>query len=246
MYPNCPTSFLPYTVKYKYRHYCIIIILRWALHVDYKINKKPCSVNTLEGTCMFVYECINSYGRHIGMCVDTFMFGSCCAHNLTTAQLAMLPDSSEPAVLFTQPGGNEVSQRPQRPQHRPYRPTQVMMRPNNVMDADSAAASVATSSVDKKYHYHPAPSSATQQTPPAPHVNRIPSTNFISNSRPNFLSRPAAQPFITTTTTTTTSQPAVQYVDDNDNKVDSVWSHRFVCQAKYRSKLGKKIIIIII
>jgi len=182
---------------------------------------------------MFVYECINTDGRHIGMCVDTFMFGSCCAHNLTTAQLAMLPDSSEPAVLFTQPGGNGVSQRPQRPHHRPHRPSQVMTRPNGG-DADGAG----TSSVDKKYHYQPA--SATQQTPnmqpQSAHVNRVPSTNFISNSRPNFLSRPAAQPYAPTTTTTTPTpqptstagRPTVQEVDDNDNKVDSVWSHRFV------------------
>lgn len=32
---------------------------------------------------MFVWECIKSEGQHIGMCVDSFMFGSCCAHNLT-------------------------------------------------------------------------------------------------------------------------------------------------------------------
>lgn len=50
---------------------------------NYKINPKPCLVNTYEGTCMFVWECIKSEGRHIGMCVDSFMFGSCCAHNLT-------------------------------------------------------------------------------------------------------------------------------------------------------------------
>lgn len=188
---------------------------------------------------MFVYECINSNGRHIGMCVDTFMFGSCCAHNLTTVQLAMLPDSSEPAVLFTQPGGNGVSQRPQRPHHRPYRPSQVMMRPNNA-DTDVTATS-AMPTVDKKYHYQPASpsssSSATQQTPNlSAHVNRIPSTNFISNNRPNFLSRPAAQPYTTTTTTTTiTSQPTVDPdVDDSDNKVDSIWLHRFVPGYSYK------------
>lgn len=50
---------------------------------NYKINPKPCTVNAYEGTCMFVWECIKSEGQHIGMCVDSFMFGSCCAHNLT-------------------------------------------------------------------------------------------------------------------------------------------------------------------
>lgn len=190
---------------------------------------------------MFVYECINSNGRHIGMCVDAFMFGSCCAHNLTAAQVAMLPDSSEPAVLFTRPGGGGVSQRPQRPHgQRPYRPSQAMtMRPTAAADADGAAAS----SVDKKYHYHPAAAAVTAQPtapaaslppppPPPPPVHRVPSTNFISNSRPNFMSRPAAQPYMTTTTTTTTVATTTADVrqpeDDNENKVDSVWSHRLV------------------
>lgn len=58
---------------------------------NFKINPKPCTVNGLDGTCMFVWECIKSEGQHIGMCVDSFMFGSCCAHNL-----------SENAVLPTQ------------------------------------------------------------------------------------------------------------------------------------------------
>ncbi|XP_050082329.1 serine proteinase stubble [Anopheles aquasalis] len=50
---------------------------------NYKINPKPCSVNGNEGTCMFVWECIKSEGQHVGMCMDQFMFGSCCSHNLT-------------------------------------------------------------------------------------------------------------------------------------------------------------------
>ncbi|XP_063709390.1 serine proteinase stubble [Culicoides brevitarsis] len=51
---------------------------------NYKINPKPCKVNSQEGTCMFVWECIKSEGEHIGMCMDSFMFGSCCAHNATS------------------------------------------------------------------------------------------------------------------------------------------------------------------
>lgn len=50
---------------------------------NFKISPKPCTGNSYEGTCMFVWECIKSEGQHVGMCVDTFMFGSCCAHNLT-------------------------------------------------------------------------------------------------------------------------------------------------------------------
>lgn len=48
-----------------------------------KINPKPCTANGYGGTCMFVWECIKSEGQHIGMCVDSFMFGSCCAYNVT-------------------------------------------------------------------------------------------------------------------------------------------------------------------
>lgn len=45
----------------------------------YSISQKPCRAGSEAGTCMFVWECLQSEGRHIGMCVDTFMFGSCCA-----------------------------------------------------------------------------------------------------------------------------------------------------------------------
>ena len=34
-----------------------------------------------EGTCMFVWECLKTDGKHLGMCMDGFMFGSCCVHD---------------------------------------------------------------------------------------------------------------------------------------------------------------------
>ncbi|CAL7938578.1 unnamed protein product [Xylocopa violacea] len=58
---------------------------------SYKITPKPCRVpgsESKEGTCMFVWECIKSEGTHVGVCVDTFMFGSCCVHNATTNAIA--------------------------------------------------------------------------------------------------------------------------------------------------------------
>lgn len=47
-----------------------------------KIRPKMCT-NALgeEGTCMFVWECIKTEGKHLGTCVDGFLFGSCCGHN---------------------------------------------------------------------------------------------------------------------------------------------------------------------
>ncbi|XP_055856370.1 serine proteinase stubble-like [Episyrphus balteatus] len=64
---------------------------------SYKISPKPCQIGNIDGTCMFVWECIKSEGQHVGMCVDTFMFGSCCAHNLT--QNVVLPQT----FSFTRP-----------------------------------------------------------------------------------------------------------------------------------------------
>ena len=37
---------------------------------------------------MFVWECIKSEGTHVGVCVDTFMFGSCCVHNATSNSIS--------------------------------------------------------------------------------------------------------------------------------------------------------------
>nr|CAD7425478.1 unnamed protein product [Timema monikensis] len=93
---------------------------------SYKINPKPCSVDGTEGTCMFVYECIKSEGQHIGMCVDTFMFGSCCVHNATDNTL--LPPLSPsnlvplaPSVLYSPP---DMTTKPSlRPPAGPPRPT---------------------------------------------------------------------------------------------------------------------------
>ncbi|XP_014291917.3 serine proteinase stubble [Halyomorpha halys] len=56
-------------------------------------------VKGAEGKCMFVWECINSGGSHIGMCVDTFMFGTCCTHNGGEAGR----DPGEPSVLYSPP-----------------------------------------------------------------------------------------------------------------------------------------------
>ncbi|KAG5891848.1 hypothetical protein JTB14_032898 [Gonioctena quinquepunctata] len=82
----------------------------------FQISPKPCWVDGQEGTCMFVYECIKSEGYHIGMCVDTFMFGSCCAHN-TTDNTVMPHPHNRPQVLYTQPSQNSQhsSNKPSKP-----------------------------------------------------------------------------------------------------------------------------------
>lgn len=55
-----------------------------------KINPKPCSNAIGEhGTCMFVWECIKTEGKHLGTCVDGFLFGSCCGHNETSNDIEL-------------------------------------------------------------------------------------------------------------------------------------------------------------
>ncbi|XP_054746533.1 serine proteinase stubble [Anastrepha obliqua] len=87
---------------------------------NYKISQKPCSIGRIEGTCMFVWECIKSEGRHVGMCVDSFMFGSCCAHNYTDN--IVMPQT----FSYTRPtkplGIGGLNHRP-RPPHQPHKPS---------------------------------------------------------------------------------------------------------------------------
>ncbi|XP_068156608.1 serine proteinase stubble [Drosophila tropicalis] len=82
---------------------------------NFKFHPKPCSFGRVEGTCMFVWECIKSEGQHIGMCVDSFMFGSCCAHNYTDN--IVLPQT---AFSYTRPT-KPLTLRP-RPPHQPHKP----------------------------------------------------------------------------------------------------------------------------
>ncbi|XP_011296952.1 serine proteinase stubble isoform X2 [Fopius arisanus] len=70
-----------------------------TLNRGYKISPKPCRVHqsvggSIQGTCMFVWECIKSEGTHVGVCVDTFMFGSCCVHKNDTITPHTTTDSS--------------------------------------------------------------------------------------------------------------------------------------------------------
>ncbi|XP_064119576.1 serine proteinase stubble-like isoform X2 [Macrobrachium nipponense] len=46
-----------------------------------KISHKGCRAKGRDGVCMFVWECIKTNGEHVGMCMDGFMFGSCCVHD---------------------------------------------------------------------------------------------------------------------------------------------------------------------
>ena len=44
------------------------------------IKKRNCEVAGQHGECMFVWQCLKTKGKHLGMCMDGFMFGSCCVY----------------------------------------------------------------------------------------------------------------------------------------------------------------------
>ncbi|XP_022127727.2 serine proteinase stubble isoform X1 [Pieris rapae] len=68
---------------------------------SYQMTRKSCTAGGARGACMWVQECNRVGGRHAGVCVDGFMFGSCCR----------LPD--KPIIL-------EETQNPVTITERPY------------------------------------------------------------------------------------------------------------------------------
>lgn len=94
---------------------------------NFKISPKPCAVSGVDGTCMFVWECIKSDGVHLGMCMDGFMFGSCCGHNLT--ENFVLPPSTpfRPSLKPTTPVKLKPSKTPNTPNKHG---TLTIQRPN--------------------------------------------------------------------------------------------------------------------
>ncbi len=182
--------------------------------IDHKINPRPCSVNRLTGTCMFVWECINTEGHHIGMCVDTFMFGSCCAHNLTASQIAQLPDASEPAILYTQPGvrpppsSSFPANRPSRPRPKPSttarpalylpnndsvdrvsssngRPVHNQIRPVNVNYDDVNSLYSSIDKADVSWNSSPKPSHHTPLPTPSQHFQNSLPDRYSVYSKPH-------------------------------------------------------------
>ena len=125
---------MSYTPSWDRRKCSLIIVLLSILasalaksSLNFKISKKHCKVSDLDGTCMFVWECINTDGRHLGMCMDGFMFGSCCAHNLNDN--FVLPQSTP----FRPPSKAPTTTKKYRP-NKPNQPnrhgTLTIQRPN--------------------------------------------------------------------------------------------------------------------
>ncbi|XP_017969027.1 serine proteinase stubble isoform X2 [Drosophila navojoa] len=180
---------------------------------NFKISPKPCSFGRIEGTCMFVWECIKSEGQHVGMCVDSFMFGSCCAHNYT--ENIVLPHTGFSYTRPTKP----LSMRP-RPPPQPHKPLisgmttierphgagTLVIRPSGPVHQGTlsrphpkpttppdlqSAASQATSSSNSIWH-----TSTHQQSPPPQqqpqhhHWHMTTEPSFITRPRPTGWTKP--------------------------------------------------------
>ena len=98
----------------------------------YSMARRGCQVAGETGTCMFVWECLKTEGKHLGMCMDGFMFGSCCVHNQennvvldsisdSMESLDSIQDSTTESIKTTT-SHVTTSGRPTRPS-RPTKPT---------------------------------------------------------------------------------------------------------------------------
>ncbi|XP_050712134.1 serine proteinase stubble-like isoform X1 [Eriocheir sinensis] len=52
------------------------------------INPSKCYIGKERGVCMFAWNCMKANGTHLGTCMDSFYFGSCC-------KLQHMPDTDE-------------------------------------------------------------------------------------------------------------------------------------------------------
>ncbi|ALC45350.1 Sb [Drosophila busckii] len=163
---------------------------------NFKISPKPCSFGRVEGTCMFVWECIKSEGQHVGMCVDSFMFGSCCAHNYTDN--IVVPQT---AFSYTRPT-KPLSPRP-RPPAQPYKPLisgmTTIERPHGagtlVIRPSGPIHQGALSRPHPKPTAHPSPSSPSDLQTPAMH------------QRPSKPPKPTKKPIVYERPTLTLTSP---------------------------------------
>ncbi|KAG8040177.1 hypothetical protein G9C98_000747 [Cotesia typhae] len=184
---------------------------------SYKITPKPCLVaGKIQGTCMFVWECIKSQGIHLGVCVDTFMFGSCCVHNNQTNPS---PPTTPPS-LFSTFSTSALTITTRRPSNRPKRPSEFQF-PARLPD-DGKNQMVEEDPTRQ-------PFSQTSQPDPDPEENLINEKDQITSAsgdsirtekpwtnptfsktgsfgydRPNFVSKPETKPIKVWTTTTST------------------------------------------
>ncbi|XP_038213783.1 serine proteinase stubble-like isoform X1 [Zerene cesonia] len=123
---------------------------------SYQMSRKSCVAGGARGACMWVQECNRVGGKHAGVCVDGFMFGSCCR----------LPD--KPIIIEETPSPVTITDKPYTAP--PAEVTQVTSRPT----AQTQRPSFMTKPIDgaASYNYRP------------PEIN-LPIGNLESNSEQN-------------------------------------------------------------
>ncbi|XP_075975437.1 serine proteinase stubble isoform X1 [Anticarsia gemmatalis] len=90
---------------------------------SYQMSRKSCVAGGARGACMWVQECNRVGGTHAGVCVDGFMFGSCCrlpdkpvhVEETTTVTVSERTYSTPSSTAFTTTLPPETTQTISRP-----------------------------------------------------------------------------------------------------------------------------------
>lgn len=94
-----------------------------------KISHKTCRVGNRKGVCMFVWECMKTKGEHKGMCMEGFMFGSCCVHEESQNDMDVAASFSSDSFPSQQATLSPALNKIKSPLTKPYQATS-SYRPN--------------------------------------------------------------------------------------------------------------------
>ncbi|XP_068238842.1 serine proteinase stubble isoform X2 [Palaemon carinicauda] len=181
-----------------------------------KISHKGCRAKGRDGVCMFVWECIKTNGEHVGMCMDGFMFGSCCVHDDKENSLnpqATIPegiDSKNDSMTLPSDSRHTTS-RPLtiKPVGTTGEPSVVTSRPITVQKPQRppvTTAEVASTHKPSITVTTPVPPTRPTRQPPKPTKPIKPFTLRPTTEIPTTTSKPTTTPPTTTTSTTTTTE----------------------------------------
>ncbi|CAK1585188.1 unnamed protein product [Parnassius mnemosyne] len=134
---------------------------------SYQMSRKSCSVGVARGACMWVQECNRVGGTHVGVCVDGFMFGSCCR---LPDKFIVIEETQSPVTVtdrpYTAPPSNSYST---------LQPTDTTTQPSARPTSQTQRPSFMTKPIDgapTSYNYRP------------PELN-LPSLSIESSSEQN-------------------------------------------------------------
>ncbi|CAB3254502.1 unnamed protein product [Arctia plantaginis] len=97
------------------------------MFAGYQMSRKSCLARGARGACMWVQECNRMGGTHVGVCVDGFMFGSCCRLPDKPVQV----EETQTPVTVSERTYSTPSSTPYTTTRKPETSTQTISRPNN-------------------------------------------------------------------------------------------------------------------